>query len=262
MQELARAKVNLCLHIIGRRADGYHRLDSIVVFPEIGDVLTLEGEGLRISGPFAEGLSITDNLVQQAADLLGVKADIHLVKNLPVASGIGGGSADAAAALRLLAKGALPSGEELGADVPACLLSKPLQMQGIGEQLKLLPRLPDFAIVLANAGVAISTPAVFRAMKNRENPACAPLPASLSQNAFFEYIRAQRNDMQAAAIDICPEINEVLAVLASQPDCAVARMSGSGGTCFGLFRTLAEAKRAAESIASHHPDWWVVTARA
>jgi len=262
MQELARAKVNLCLHITGRRDDGYHLLESIVVFPQIGDLLVQEGEGFHISGPFAEGLSRTDNLVLRAAKMLGVKTGLHLVKNLPVASGIGGGSADAAAALRLLANGTPPDGAALGADVPACLISQPLRMRGIGDKLDLLPPLPDYAMVLANAGVPVSTPEVFAALKNSQNPPCASLPAGLSQRVFFEFIASQRNDLQAPALALCPEIAAVLAALKAQPTCALARMSGSGGTCFGLFQTVAEAEAAAEEISRHNPLWWVVAAAA
>ena len=261
MSELARAKVNLSLHITGKRADGYHLLDSIVVFPEVGDVLYREGRGLRLSGPFAAGLSTEDNLITKAAALLGKPPDIHLEKNLPVASGIGGGSADAAATLRLLADGPLPDALPLGADVPACVLSKPLRMRGIGERLTLLPALPDYAIVLVNCGEAVSTAAVFGALERVDNPAGQGLPEGLSTAAFFEFIARQRNDMQAAATRVCPSIARVIAALNAQPDCALARMSGSGGTCFGLFESLEKAQTAAREIQRVAPDWWVVAAR-
>lgn len=260
MSECARAKVNLSLHITGKRADGYHLLDSIVVFPEVGDVLRRGGKGLSLSGPFAAGLSTTDNLIVRAAALLGKPPDIHLVKNLPVASGIGGGSADAAATLRLLADGPLPDALALGADVPACLLSKPLRMQGVGERLTLLPALPAYAIVLVNCGEAVPTAAVFQALGRVDNPAGQGLPAGLSTAGFFAFVAAQRNDMQAAAIGICPRIADVIAALNAQPDCALARMSGSGGTCFGLFETLEKAESAAREIQRAQPDWWVVAA--
>ncbi|NOR64068.1 MAG: 4-(cytidine 5'-diphospho)-2-C-methyl-D-erythritol kinase [Rhodobacteraceae bacterium] len=261
MSELARAKVNLSLHITGKRADGYHLLDSIVVFPEVGDTLTHGTNGLSIDGPFAAGLPTHDNLIRDAAALLGVPPDIHLEKNLPIASGIGGGSADAAATLRLLAKGAVPDGLILGADVPACVLSKPLRMQGIGERLTLLPKLPDFAIVLANSGAPVSTAAVFSALEAVDNPEGAALPEGLNAAAFFAFIASQRNDMQQAAVQLCPSISDVLADLKSQKNCALARMSGSGGTCFGLFETLAEADEAATNIKRAHPNWWVVAAK-
>lgn len=262
MSELARAKVNLSLHITGKRPDGYHLLDSIVVFPEIGDILQRGGTGLRISGPFGAGLSTRDNLVQKAAALLGVPADIHLEKNLPVASGIGGGSADAAATLRLLANRAVPDGLSLGADVPACVLSKPLRMQGIGEQLTLSPPLPDYAIVLVNSGDSVSTAAIFAALKRVDNPAGAAVPEGLSATEFFSFIATLRNDMQPVAEKICPSITHVLAALKSQPNCALSRMSGSGGTCFGLFERLGEAEKAAAEIKRAQPTWWVVAAKA
>jgi len=261
MSELARAKVNLSLHITGKRKDGYHLLDSIVVFPEVGDVLRRGGEGLRLSGPFAVGLSTEGNLVTKAAALLGKAPDIHLVKNLPVASGIGGGSADAAATLRLLADGPLPEALSLGADVPACVLSKPLRMQGIGERLTRLPALPDYAIVLVNSGEGVSTAAVFGALEGVDNPVGQGLPAGLSTAEFFAHIAAQRNDMQAAAMGVCPSIACVIAALKAQPDCALARMSGSGGTCFGLFESLEKAEKAARKIQRAAPNWWVVAAR-
>ncbi len=260
MNELARAKVNLSLHVVGKRADGFHLLDSIVVFPEIGDVLRLQGHGLSLSGPFAAGLAGHDNLVMRAAEMAGYAGGFHLQKNLPVASGVGGGSADAAAALRLLAKAGLPGMGALGADVPACLLSKPLRMRGIGEQLELLPRLPDFAIVLVNAGQPVPTPQVFKALKKVDNPGSQTMPEGLSQRDFFAFIKAQRNDLQAAAIKICPKIETVLTVLGAGDDCALARMSGSGGTCFGLFESLAKARRAAREIRRQNPGWWVAAA--
>ena len=261
MQELARAKVNLSLHITGRRTDGYHLLDSLVVFPEIGDVLRRQGEGLTISGPFSGSLSTHNNLVLRAASLLGVNAGLHLEKNLPVASGIGGGSADAAATLRLLGSGqTILNPESLGADVPACLLSKPLRMRGIGDQINLLPALPKFAIVLVNAGAPVATPEVFGALEGVDNAASPDLPATLSRPEFFAFITAQRNDMQAAALAICPSIAEVISALIAQPDCEVARMSGSGGTCFGLFENLEKAERAAAKIKHTKPDWWVAAA--
>jgi len=261
MSELARAKVNLSLHITGKRADGYHLLDSIVVFPDYGDLLRRNAGGLSISGPFGPGLSLEKNLVCDAAALLGCAPNIHLEKNLPIASGIGGGSADAAAALRLLAKEDVPDGLSLGADVPACVISKPLRMQGIGEQLSLLPQLPEYAIVLVNNGEPVSTAAVFAALDATDNPPGMALPRGLNTAEFFSFIASLRNDMQPAALKISQGISEVLASLKSQPSCALARMSGSGGTCFGLFETLAEAERAAEDIRRRQSDWWVVAAK-
>ncbi|MCF6272701.1 MAG: 4-(cytidine 5'-diphospho)-2-C-methyl-D-erythritol kinase [Rhodobacteraceae bacterium] len=264
MRELARAKVNLSLHVVGKRDDGFHLLDSIIVFPDVADELELVKKGFSISGPFGKGLPKTGNLVQRAAEFLGYEGGILLEKNLPVASGIGGGSADAAAALRLISRvtgQALPDGAALGADVPACLLSKPLRMQGVGERLTPLPPLPDFFILLVNAGAAVSTPRIFRALKNVNNPAGSELPQGLSTSGFFEFLATQRNDMQAAAIEACPTIADVLAALRALPDCALSRMSGSGGTCFGLFYSAQAAHAAATALKNARPDWWVVAAR-
>jgi 4-diphosphocytidyl-2-C-methyl-D-erythritol kinase len=273
LTEAAPAKVNLYLHVTGRRADGYHLLDSLVVFAGIGDVLEAAPSdtlSLRVEGPFAAGLADElDNLVLRAARALaaeaGVPARARLVlhKNLPVASGIGGGSADAAAALRLLARlwdlRPDPSAMArlalaLGADVPVCLTGRASRMSGIGEQLAAAPRLPDCGILLVNPGVAVATADVFRA---RSGPwsSPAPLPAAWSDTASVaDHLRQLHNDLEQAAVALQPVIGNVLAVLAGLPGCRLARMSGSGATCFGLFDTPGIAVRAAMQI--RHPGWW------
>jgi 4-diphosphocytidyl-2-C-methyl-D-erythritol kinase len=270
--ELARAKVNLCLHVTGRREDGMHLLDSIVVFPAMGDVLEAEiGDSLtlEINGPFGKGLDAgADNLVIRAARILGNEgAALRLRKNLPVASGIGGGSADAAACIRLLSNmwnvdvPSLESLTDLGADVPVCMAQAPTHMSGIGEKLTPIPAMPKFWIVLANAGQGVETGAVFKAMTSRDSAGLSSLPESfLTVESLFDFLRAQRNDMQAAAIEICPVIAEVLNALEAAQNCALSRMSGSGGTCFGLFDNEAGAAAAALEIGGNHPDWWVVSA--
>ncbi|PZQ52223.1 MAG: 4-(cytidine 5'-diphospho)-2-C-methyl-D-erythritol kinase [Rhodovulum sulfidophilum] len=267
VRERARAKVNLCLHVTGRRTDGYHLLDSLVTFAEVGDEITAEpapAPGLVIDGPFAAGLDAgPDNLVLRAARAMGGGgAAIRLTKNLPVASGIGGGSADAAATLRALARlrGApLPEPAAvlaLGADVPVCLAGQPTRMSGIGEVLEPLA-LPSCAMVLVNPGVAVPTGAVFARLARRDNPPL-PAPGALPDAAaLFAYLRATRNDLEPAARDIAPEIDRALTALAGQPGCALARMSGSGATCFGLFATAAEAEAAAAGIRAAEPGWWV-----
>ena len=261
MKAQARAKVNLSLHITGKREDGYHLLDSLVVFPDIGDVLRRTHAGFTITGPFADGLSTTDNLVLKAAAFLGKSAGFHLEKNLPVASGIGGGSADAAAALRLLGGENVAGSAALGADVPACLRSKPLRMQGIGDQISPLPSLPEFAMVLVNTGDPVATRDIFNALKLVNNPVGEPLPPGLNTTEFFAFIAGLRNDMQATAQALCPSISTALAALDAQENCALARMSGSGGTCFGLFSSIAEAKQAEAAVQLAHPAWWVKAAR-
>lgn len=270
--ELARAKVNLCLHVTGVRADGMHLLDSIVVFPKVGDVLEAEAAKaltLSISGGFGAGLSTgDDNLILRAAKFLTDKgARLHLHKNLPVASGIGGGSADAAATIRALSKVwdmNLPKAKglaKLGADVPVCLEQRPTRMMGVGEHLASLPPLPTFWIVLANAGNAVDTGAVFKTMVKRDNPDIADIPASFpSVKSLFDFLAKQRNDMEEAAVNISPSIAEVLVALTATKSCALARMSGSGGTCFGLYQSQTAAEFAAQEVQTSHPDWWVVAA--
>ncbi|MGY6706114.1 4-(cytidine 5'-diphospho)-2-C-methyl-D-erythritol kinase [Roseinatronobacter sp.] len=265
--ELAPAKVNLSLHVTGQRADGYHLLDSMVVFTQAGDLLEVAPErGLVVTGPEGAGLGGgPDNLVSRAALLMGVSEPaLRLVKRLPVAAGIGGGSSDAAAALRLLATVTgrpLPPMTDilaLGADVPACLTGAPCRMQGIGEVLTPLPPLPPFWLVLVNPRVAVSTPQVFRSLASRNNP---PMPADLPHwpdvYALADWLRGQRNDLEAPARGLAPVISQVLRGLAETPDCALARMSGSGATCFGIFPTEQAASAAAHSIQQRHPDWWV-----
>lgn len=272
-QELARAKVNLCLHVTGRRADGMHLLDSIVVFPDVGDVLkaeTADKLSLAIDGPFGANLDAgTDNLVIRTAQMLSSKgAKLNLHKNLPVAAGIGGGSADAAACIRLFSKiwdmdtPPLDRLVELGADVPVCLMQVPVQMSGFGDILTPLPPLPRFWIVLVNSGQGVETSAVFKAMKSRDNATISNLPDSFpTPKVLFDFLRAQRNDMQASAINICPEITDVLKALEFTTNCELARMSGSGGTCFGLYETEEDALAASLEIRASHQDWWVVSAK-
>lgn len=262
----APAKVNLYLHVTGKRADGYHLLDSLAVFPEAGDIVGAkpgEGLSLEISGPFGAALQgEADNLLLRAARLLGpgLGAALALEKNLPVASGIGGGSADAAAALRVLAglwgvEADLPElALKLGADVPVCLRSLPARMQGIGEILAPAPGLPDFGMVLVNPGVAVPTPAVFKA---RQGGFTTPpdLPEAWADvDAMVASLAACTNDLQAAAIGIAPVIAEALAVLTALPGAKLARMSGSGATCFAIFATPAAARAAAAKITQ--PGWW------
>ncbi len=256
----APAKVNLYLHVTGRRADGYHLLDSLAVFPDVGDVLTAapaDALSLHVEGPFAAGLAgEADNLVLRAARALGVAgARLVLEKNLPIASGIGGGSADAAAALRLLGadRADLPAlALGLGADVPVCLASRPARMQGIGEILLPAPALPPVGIVLVNPGVAVATPAVFRARAPGFTPPAA-LPGGWPDAAAMAAdLAACTNDLQAAAISLCPAIAEVLDALSGA---LFARMSGSGATCFALFADADAARAAAAGLA--RPDWWV-----
>lgn len=272
-EEFAPAKVNLCLHVTGRRGDGYHLLDSVAVFAGVGDrVLATPGEGLRLRVTGPRGCAVpagSDNLVIRAAALFGrVGAILTLDKHLPAASGIGGGSADAAATLRALARlwsAPLPAAAAvlaLGADVPVCLAGRPVRMQGVGECLTPLPPLPTVWLVLVNCGQPVSTPSVFAALSRRDNPPLPGLPDDgwPDAPALAGWLRGCRNDLQAAAIAIAPTIATTLSALERQPGCLLARMSGSGATCFGLFGAMAAARSAAEAIGAERPDWWVAAA--
>ena len=272
LQARAPAKINLWLHITGRRTDGYRELDSLVAFADIGDRLTAapaSGLSLSVTGPFADALGDgTDNLVLKAAQALAARcgvparAALHLEKTLPVASGIGGGSADAAAALRLCARlWQADIGEDelarlalgLGADVPVCLAGRTVRMRGIGERLAPLdPAPPAAPAVLVNPGVPVSTGRAFDALAGPYSPPAQDRDGELATRAA-----PNRNDLEAPAIALVPEIAQVLAALRAATGLRLARMSGSGATCFGLFGTRTEAATAARAIAAAHPSWWV-----
>ena len=263
IHEVAPAKINLALHVTGLRADGLHLLDSVVAFAELGDLVSVEPErelSLAIKGPFADGLAMENNLVLDAALCFDRPAGkIELTKNLPVASGIGGGSADAAATIRVFSKmlgNKLEPAKilSLGADVPVCLEAKPMQMSGVGERLTSITNLPDLPAVLVNPNQPLSTSGVFSELGKKENAALEPLPQSSSTEDWIAYLRSCRNDLQSAAINILPEISTVLDAL---EDAALARMSGSGATCFGIYETREEAQSACQRIQKNHPNWWV-----
>ncbi|WGI21651.1 4-(cytidine 5'-diphospho)-2-C-methyl-D-erythritol kinase [Amylibacter sp. IMCC11727] len=267
IKEIARAKINLCLHVVGQRADGYHLLDSVVGFAEFGDVLTFEPAEqttLTIGGPFGDGLSgEADNLILKAARCFsgGKGAAIHLEKNLPIASGIGGGSADAAAALRGLARlwneplPAVAMQLALGADVPVCMDHQTVRMRGIGEDISPITDVTAKAMVLVNPNVSVSTPTIFKALQSKENPPLDPQGMDA-----WAWISNQRNDLQPPAIAVAPVIARVLAAL-EETQATLTRMSGSGATCFGVYEAEAAANDAAQQIAAQYPDWWVQTTR-
>lgn len=264
----APAKINLTLAVLGRRADGYHELDSLVAFAGCHDTLALDPHapfGLTVSGPTAGAAGDgADNLVLKAAAALRARipslrtGGFRLVKRLPVAAGIGGGSADAAAALRLLARlNGLSAGHPAlreaaaatGADVPVCLASRAARMRGIGHDLSPVPRLVLWA-VLVNPRVPVPTADVFRELGLAAG-AANPAPSAALD------VASGGNDLERPAIAIAPTVGEVLAALRSLPGCTLARMSGSGATCFGLFADCREAAAAASRLRRARPDWWI-----
>lgn len=275
----APAKINLFLHVTGRRDDGYHLLESLVAFTDAGDRITAvpaDDLSLSVEGPFAAGLADAgkDNLVLRAARALREAGEIRsgarivLEKNLPVSSGIGGGSTDAAAALRALGvlwkvdladRQLADIGIVLGADVPVCLNARTAMMSGVGERIDNVESLPPCAVVLVNALEAVSTPAVFGARNAKfTQPAGWESPAGF--DAMISALSDRRNDLLAPARIVSPVIGEVLAALEGDAGCAMARLSGSGGTGFGLFADVPRAESAARRIKAEHPDWWCVAA--
>ena len=269
--QIAPAKVNLALHVTGQRPDGYHLLDSLVVFAGIGDRVSVSSDdtlSLEVIGAdIAEVPSDARNLVLKAARLFDEDkgAKIVLEKNLPTASGIGGGSSDAAAALRALSalwNLPLPSTDNvlrLGADLPVCMKPEPQRMRGIGEILNPAPALPGMHMVLANPRVGVTTPSVFGRMTNKINPPLEDIPASMDAAQFVHWLSRQRNDLEVPAISGLPVIQDVLNALEDIPSCCLARMSGSGATCFGLFETAAQARLAEDTLRAEHQDWWVAS---
>ena len=281
LRALAPAKVNLTLRVTGRRADGYHLLDSLAVFAALGDRIAVRPAAalsLRVGGPFADGVPTgPENLVMRAAERLrvlrrmggGSGAEIALEKHLPHGGGIGGGSSDAAAAIGLLARlwGVAPlSAEEalpLGADVPVCLQApRAARMEGIGERVTALPGLPPAALVLVSPGLHVPTPRVFEALRSGGTAISAPLDppdAPMDLAALAAFARRGGNDLQAAAVEVAPGIGAVLEALAAAPGLLAHGMSGSGSVCWGLAPDMGAARAAAALL--RRPGWWVRAAR-
>lgn len=279
--ERAPAKINLTLRVLGRRTDGFHELESLVAFAGAGDRLAFTPGGadwtLAITGPHGQGLSADDNLVLRAARAIErlrpqvPRGHFDLVKSLPVASGIGGGSSDAAAALRLLALASglslrdpalLEAAAEIGSDVPVCVDPRSRVFRGRGERLSPPVALPPIPAVLVNPGVAVSTAAVFAGLGL--SPGAAPLSAETADPPRFAsaadaiaWIAAGHNDLEAPARAICLAIDTALAELAAAPGCALTRMSGSGATVFGLFSDRHSATNAARALAASRSEWWI-----
>lgn len=277
----ARAKINLSLHVVGRRADGYHELESLVAFAAEGDELSLvPGDGLHLTveGVPADAIGdAADNLVYRAAEALSrrrgglVTGHFHLLKKLPVASGIGGGSSDAAATLRLLAlaNGIAPDAPvlyevaaRLGADVPVCIDQATRIMRGTGTDLAPPIAIDPIPALLVNPGIPVETARVFSALglAPGEQSATASqqdLGATLHSSDIVAFAKSQRNDLMSPAMRVAPVIGEVLHAVGKSPGCLLARMSGSGATVFGLFGSQAQARAAADEIRSAHSGWWV-----
>lgn len=278
VRQRAHAKVNLTLKVLGRRADGYHELESLVTFADVHDVVTLDPDApyaLAVSGPFAHGIA-GENILTRALALLAQTeprlsiGSVTLEKNLPVAAGLGGGSADAAALLRTVsvANGNYAAqipwhdiAAKLGADVPVCLGDRPALMRGTGELLTPVARLPEANAVIINPLQPLPTGDVFRALGAAalaSAPRQPPLPPELHRLAnLIDYMRAHGNDLEAPATQQLPVIAEIKATLQAEPGCRIAAMSGSGPTCFGIFASWAQTVQAAERIAGTHGDWWV-----
>jgi len=275
--EHAPAKVNLALHVVGQRTDGYHLLESLAVFTRFGDSITVEPtatDEFSVTGQFAADVPATgSNLVIRARDAFrkafpdtaGAPFAIELDKHMPVASGIGGGSSDAAATLRAMAAmfdierddprlTAIAAG--LGADVPMCLAARPTIARGIGEQLQPVAGLPPLSLVLVNPGVAVATPAAFAALAQKDNPPLPAPPVNVDASGLADWLAGTRNDLSAPAMALAPQIGDALAAIeATRP--LLARMSGSGATCFGLFADAVSAESAARTIAAQKPGWFV-----
>lgn len=259
---IAPAKVNLTLHVTGQRSDGYHLLDSYVMFAGLGDSLTFAPGAdisLHVTGPYADGVpDDASNLVWRAAKAAGWTGRIDLVKNLPHGAGIGGGSADAAAVLRALGDGGADA-LALGADVPVCVQSKASRMSGIGDHVRLVRHAFPFFAVLVNPGIHVATPKVFKALSRKDNPAMSRMPDAQASGAdWIDWLAQQRNDLEGPACACAPEISSVLDALRGTENVLLARMSGSGATCFGLFPSSSDAQRASDAVQAANPDWWCV----
>lgn len=268
----APAKINLTLHVTGRRSDGYHLLDSLVMFADIGDSVTArraDTTTLEVTGPIADKTPQgDDNLVIKAARLMGVTAHITLEKRLPIAAGIGGGSSDAAATLRALSQltgRPIPEkGMVLGADAPVCCAAAAgaARMRGIGDVVTPIHDMPVLHAVLVNPNLQVKTAEVFRHLESCDNP---PMPDNLPTGSdaagLIAWLAEQRNDLHGPAMALQPVISQVFSALAVTPGCLLTRMSGSGGTCFGLYGDAETAASAAGRLKESHAGWWVEATR-
>jgi len=278
----ANAKINMCLHVLGKRDDGYHELQSLVAFAEFGDELTFIGscdnseDKLQLNGPFSSSLSNTkSNLIFQALaafkqrwpDIISPGLKFRLDKNLPVASGIGGGSADAAAMLEILThisnhpverEHLLEIAATLGSDVPVCLTGLPTIMSGRGEVMHPIKNFPQIFAVLVNPGISVSTTQVFARQEQINNAALPSLGSGFSGlDDLVEWLKLTRNDLADPAIVLVPQIGDIIEEFQASPNCRFSRMSGSGATVFGLFDTMDQAEKSAVALKTKWPDYWV-----
>lgn len=274
---LAPAKINLALHVVGQRSDGYHLIETLCVFAEQGDRLFVSESArdeFEICGPFAGAVPADgQNLVIAARDALRAgfaesaagPVAIRLEKNLPVAAGLGGGSSDAAAGLILLSRhwqlelnnrNLAETGLPLGADIPMCVHAVPLIARGVGEAVETIANFPSLAMVLVNPGVPVPTGDIFAGLKHKQNPPLPALPHTLTNTSLIHWLRSTRNDLQPPAECVVPEIAESLRALEGSGSVLV-RMTGSGATCFGIFKSTEDASAAERIIASDYPQWFV-----
>ena len=270
VEAFAPAKVNLTLHVTGQRDDGYHLLDSLVMFADIGDRIRLKPAKqtkIVVNGPMADGVPTDEsNIVARAAGLMGVPADIYLEKHLPSAAGLGGGSSDAAATLSGLSKlSGKPVPDDvlaLGADVPVCLTRHAARMRGVGDLVEPAPELPALHAVLVNPNLPVLTNEVFKRLEhNRNDPMPRDLPYMPDAATLIEWLKHMRNDLEGPAIEAEPVIAQVFGTLQVTPGCLLTRMSGSGGTCFGLYADAETAGSAAGRLQEAFPGWWVAATR-
>jgi 4-diphosphocytidyl-2-C-methyl-D-erythritol kinase len=281
--ETAFAKINLALHVGSRRADGYHSIDTLVTFADLAEVVRARpssggGPRLNIDGTFSDELASarsSENLVLRAAEALAGEvrvralppADLYLTKEIPIAAGLGGGSADAAATLRLLNRHwdlgygdtrLAEIGAKLGADVPMCLPSRPAIAQGIGERLTFVGGLPSLPMTLVRPPVMLSAAEVYDRLQESQRSPMPPVPARFtSVAALASWLMETRNDLTQPATGLSGLVDKAMRALSSEPDCLIARMSGSGASVFGIFATNAAAERAEKRIRNEQPDWWV-----
>ena len=273
LQALSRVKVNLYLHIIGKRADGYHNLDSLVAFPEIGDKILVSPSNsinLKITGKSKKELNKKENLILKAIKLLKNRkmgADIHLIKDTPISAGLGGGSSNAAVTLKLLSKlwnVPLPPINELvllGADIPVCMDWRLQRMQGIGEKNSFVVSPDSLWIVLLNNGDRVPTSTVFQSVTQNEFSGLVNVPRLNEKNILIKFLKSTGNDLEKAAIKNFPVINDLINSLNLTSGCLVARMSGSGSTCFGLYEKKHEAEKAKKHLFNKFPNAWIKVAK-